>query len=105
MVVLALLGVGLGWLINKELKRGNSKHERPAAQSVKLREKLEQIGSRQRAAADEVGEERRETFSSENFDLAEYDRRKRLEQLDVFLSAGLIDREEYHKLKERYEKR
>ncbi len=104
-IILAMLAFGVGWLISKELKRGNSKSETPAAQSVKIREKLEQIGARQRAAAGEAGSAQRTTYSPENFDLDEYDRRKRLEQLDVFLKNGIIDREEYRRMKERYEKR
>lgn len=47
----------------------------------------------------------RKPASPEDFDLDEYDRRKRIEQLDGFLESGLIDREEYRRMKERYEER
>jgi len=49
--------------------------------------------------------EQRKPGSPEDFELDEYDRRKRIEQLDGFLENGLIDREEYRRMKERYEKR
>lgn len=84
-VVLVLLVFGLGWLISKAVRRRRSE-ARQAVQTAPQNE-------------------RESTYSPESFDVDECDRRKRIEQLDGFLENGLIDREEYRRMKERYEKR
>lgn len=40
----------------------------------------------------------------EQLPIDEYERRKRIEQLDGFLKNGIVDKEEYKKLRARYEK-
>ena len=42
--------------------------------------------------------------SSDVFDNYERDKQQRIEQLDVFLKNGIIEREEYHILKEKYQR-
>lgn len=103
-IVLALLFFGAGWLIAKAIKRRKDESGLTATQDKASTRGRGRIRVHPRAAADEVGREPGRAYSPESFDIAEYDRQKRLEQLDGFLKNGIIDREEYRRMKERYEK-
>lgn len=75
----------------------------PIVQYRKVSAGFKQTEERPRAAADEGRREQSSSYPAESFDQNEYDRQKRLRQLDGFLENGLIDKEEYRRMKERYE--
>lgn len=98
-VIVVIAGIVYGIV---KLARSRALRKAALSGDSKAAREAELHAAHARRRAQEAREEIR-TYSAENYDPDEYYRQRRLEMIDGFLKNGLIEKDEYRIMKERYE--
>lgn len=111
-IMLAALVLGIYAVVKAAKKQAEDRGDERSYRSAPRRESIEDRPLRRESLEDRPSHFRRGPLEDkpisraqrEMLPMDEYERRKRIEQLEGFLKNGIIDKAEYRKLRARYER-